>query len=397
MHGFALPQRPVGRIAAALLYGVVLLAASACTSTPQSSTPPLILKPVPTPTPVVTPTPEAAVTTPLAPVAPVEDIKKLPPHIAVLLPLDAPRWQRVAGTVKEGLLAAERTLASGQTPPLRFVDTDDDAGHIAAAFNRVLKEGAVGVIGPQSREAITLIADQPSIGVPVIALNAFSDQTLRRPNLYSFQLSLDADAEQTARWVRGEGIIRPIILMDDGQLATRIAQGFVKGWRDQTGQDPAIVPIDMKQLGRLRANLDGASADAVFLAMDSKSARRVRPYLGQGLAIYATSLAAATSSTAAVDLAGIRYLEAPWLANPDDPTYVFYDRKRSSSAQLELLFAQGVDAWRLVQALQTRPADQVKLESGLTGQLSIDADGTVQRQLVTRTVELPLDLPAPPQ
>lgn len=359
------------------------------------------------PTPVVelqpltdaaTPAP-AAVATPTPAPAPAPVVRG-PDYIALLLPTRAKNWRVAAETIQSGVLAAQRTLAAQSTPPVRTIETEDNEQDILAAFQRASQDGAVAVIGPLSKTAIGLIADSADIDIPVVALNAFSEETLRRPNLYSFNLAIEGEAQQAVRLVADRGVQRPAVIVADGSLTQRMAQGFSSAWRAERNALPAVLPISgASNFNDLRARIDATGADGVFLATDSRTARRLRPFIGNDLRVFATSQIdpGNLGSTALVDLAGISFYDIPWLARKDDPTYDFYARKRTRSNDLERLFAQGVDAYRLVIALRSALPANVRIDDGLTGKLTIDANGIIQRELTVRTlVANPAELPPEP-
>ncbi len=354
--------------------------------TPVVELQPLTDAAAPAPAPVATPT--------AAPVV------RGPDYIALLLPTRAKNWRVAAETIQAGVLAAQRTLAAQSTPPVRTIETEDNEQDILAAFQRASQDGAVAVIGPLSKTAIGLIADGADIDIPVVALNAFSEETLRRPNLYSFNLAVEGEAQQAARLVADRGVQRPAVIVADGSLTQRMAQGFSTAWRAERNALPVVLPISSaSNFNDLRARIDASGADGVFLATDSRTARRLRPFIGNDLRVFATSQIdpGNLGSTALVDLAGISFYDIPWLARKDDPTYDFYARKRTRSNDLERLFAQGVDAYRLVIALRSSLPANVRIDDGLTGKLSIDANGVIQRELTVRTlVANPAELPPEP-
>ncbi|WP_148716705.1 penicillin-binding protein activator [Chitinolyticbacter meiyuanensis] len=410
MHALGLLARPWRRLIAPVLYGAVLVAASGCASPqPAQRETPLVLQPspVPMPTPVVElqplqPEPAISSSAPApATAAPAEQpITRGPDYIALLLPTKAKQWRVAAETIQSGVLAAERTLADARTPRVRLIATEDNEQDILAAFDRASQDGAVAVIGPLSKTAIGLIGDGADIQMPVVALNAFAEETLRRRNLYSFSLAIEGEAQQAARLVADRGVQRPAVIVADGSLTQRMAQGFSSAWRAERNALPAVLPISAaSNFNDLRARIDATGADGVFLATDSRTARRLRPFIGNDLPVFATSQIdpGNLGATALVDLAGISFYDIPWLATPDDPTYDFYARKRTRTNDLERLFAQGVDAYRLVQALRSSEPGNVRIPDGLTGKLTIDGNGVVQRGLSVRTLKAnPAELPPEP-
>ncbi|UXY16743.1 penicillin-binding protein activator [Chitiniphilus purpureus] len=407
MHALGLLARRGRRLMALALYGALVLAASGCASPPPAPREtPLVLQPRPTAVPTPLPSPVVELR-PLAdepvrsgqPVTPVA-APPGPAFIGLLLPTQSKTWRAAAEAVRAGALAAERALAVPGAPPLQTIDTSDNEQDILGAFQRAQAQGAVAVIGPLTKGAVSYLGDSAQFDFPVIALNNFSEETLRRPNLYSFNLSLEYEARQAVRFVADQGANRPVVVVAGGVLARRMAQGFSEGWREERNGQPLLVQVEGNDFAQVRERVAAAGGDAVFLAADSRMARRIRPFLGNELPVFSSSQIdpGNLGPAALVDLAGIRFLDMPWLANPGDPTYDFYRRTRSRSNDIERLFAMGVDAYRLALALLEKQPAQVYIADGLTGRLSIAADGTVLRELVPRSLTAShTDLPeAPP-
>jgi outer membrane PBP1 activator LpoA protein len=118
-----------------------------------------------------------------------------------------------------------------------------------------------------------------------------------------------------------------------------------------------------------------------FLALDFARARLVRPYLG-ALALYATSQLhpGAAGALAVHDLAGVHFVDMPWLLQPDHPAVMIYPRADfRDELDLERLYALGIDAFRVAQALlEGRTALML---DGVTGQLALGPDRHVAREL----------------
>jgi len=119
-----------------------------------------------------------------------------------------------------------------------------------------------------------------------------------------------------------------------------------------------------------------------FLALGFAEARIARPYLG-ATPVYATSSVHAGDQgpLAGFDLAGVHFVDMPWLLEPNHAAVMIYPRARSGSTiDLERLYALGIDAWRVAQLLLSGARD-IRLD-GVTGQLTLGADGHIDRELV---------------
>lgn len=310
--------------------------------------------------------------------------------IAVLLPAKAKAWRPAVEAIKAGLFAAESALSDGNQPPLRIFDTTDADEDVLTQFERASQMGAAAVIGPLTKSAVNKLADSGEFSFPVLALNSFDGETPRQPHLFSFSLSLEAEAAQVAKQMRSDGVSRPVVISVDGALPLRMTQGFTDGWRAQGVEGASVLKVGPKEFALLKGQLELMDADAVFLAMDERTARRVRPFIGTGRPIYASSQinTGKLPTTAMLDLAGIHYLDMPWLINPDTPEYKIYEHARSPSNDLERLFAMGVDAWKIAAALLLTPPDQLAIKDGLTGRLRMDPHNIVQRELVPGTLSV---------
>jgi hypothetical protein len=123
-----------------------------------------------------------------------------------------------------------------------------------------------------------------------------------------------------------------------------------------------------------------SGADMVFLALDFERGRTVRPYLG-ALALYATSqIHPGTSGPlTAFDLAHVRFMDMPWVLQPDHPAVMIYRRRElQADLDLERLYALGIDAFRIAQGLLDGRRESL---DGVTGQLTVGSDRYYVREL----------------
>lgn len=311
--------------------------------------------------------------------------------MALILPSKVKSFKAASDTIRAGVLAGERVHGGAGIPLVRAYPTDDKEENIVAAYQQAIHDGAKVVIGPLTKSAINYLSDSNELTVPVLALNSFDDTTLQQANLYSFSLSVEAEAAQVAALMQKNGLAHPVVLQVNDTLSQRMAQGFVQEWRKMNQTEvPVITVADARRdAAQLREQLKLENTDGIFLAMDGKAARLVRPYLGNDLSVYGTSQmdASRLGRTALVDLTGIRYVDMPWVGMPDTDGYDLYNRTRANSNDLERLFAFGVDAWRIAAQLISNPKDEQPI-NGVTGVLTIGSDHVVKREMMMRTMSL---------
>ena len=169
-----------------------------------------------------------------------------------------------------------------------------------------------------------------------------------------------------------DGYRRAVTVNGDNPFLKRIHQAFVEEFTRLGGVHVAeyAYSADQTALGRIKQSVAAASADMAFLALDVTRARLVRPYLG-ALPIYATSQVYPGNAgpLAGFDLAGVHFLDMPWLLQPDLPAVMAYPRPDFHDAiELERLYALGIDAFRVMQSLLAGKPDVAF--DGVTGRIT---------------------------
>jgi uncharacterized protein len=366
--------------AAAILYGGGYALASEAVTAPATSPPPLAA-----PLPL---TPDGTAPTPAKP-APAERSEKTPkagaepvvPHIALLLPLDAPPFVKHAEAVRNGFLAAAK-MQGRETSPLRVYPVSDDERVIVESYRRALENGARLIVGPLTRSGVSAVVESALVMVPTIALNVPDRRTAPQPDLYVLSLHAEAEARQVAQLAYQEGHQNAITLYADTPLFKRIHQAFVLEFTRLGGKHVAEIPFsaDPSELARIRQAVGLGVADMAFLALDFPRARQARPYL-RTLPPYATShvYPGNTSPLAGFDLANVRFLDMPWVLQPEHPAVMIYPRLDHRDVDLDRFYALGIDAFRVSQEILSGKTN-VALD-GVIGRLTLGADRHFERGL----------------
>lgn len=294
------------------------------------------------------------------------------PHIALLLPLSSTVFKRHAEAVQSGFLAAAK-VAGGTALPVRTYAVGDDAKQTVDTYIKALGAGARIVVGPLTRNGVTAVAESATALVPTLALNAPETTNPSMRDIYLLNLQVEAEARQVAQLAWQDGYRRAVTVNGDSPLLKRIHQAFVDEFTRLGGVHAAEYRYssDQSVLQRMKQSAAAASADMAFLALDVSRARLVRPYLG-ALPLYATSQVYPGNAgpLAGFDLAGVRFLDMPWLLQPDHAAVMAYPRPDYRDAiELERFYALGIDAFRVVQAMLAGKADAAL--DGVTGKLTL--------------------------
>ena len=308
------------------------------------------------------------------------------PHIAVILPLQSNSYGKHAESVRLGILNAAANGPSGRLK-VKIYATSEDPQQILTAYERATSLGARAVIGPLTRNGVTSLAQSGIVSVPTLALNIpDADVSLPR-DLYVYGLQIETEARQLAQFALRLGGTKAFIIVGDTTLAIRISQAFSEEWKKiggaVTGQFGYTT--DSAALAHLREQIINANADIVFTSLDGARARFVRSYIGTAIPIYATSMVFTSNldTLANFDLEGIRFLDMPWLLQPDHPAVISYARPTAQRAGLdqERFYALGIDAYRLAQEL-LRPYESMEPLDGVTGTITLNNLHQFTRTLV---------------
>lgn len=301
------------------------------------------------------------------------------PHIALLLPVDSSTFGRHAEALRDGFMTASQFPDPGKMP-IRVYPADEDPKRAVASYQQAVGAGARLVVGPLVRSAVNAVA-AGDIKVPTLLLNAPDGPFPNRPNLFLISLQLEAEARQAARLAYQEGRRSAFTISGSSVVLRRVHQAFVEAFVKLGGRHAGEFQFSPSPAEgeRLRETLTGVSADMAFLALDPRQARIARPAL-DALPQYASSQT--YSPDAGNELGGIRLLDMPWLLEPDHPAVMIYPRQNYGDADLERLYALGIDAWRIGQALLAQHSE-ITLD-GVTGKLTLERDRQFTRELVSR-------------
>jgi outer membrane PBP1 activator LpoA protein len=308
------------------------------------------------------------------------------PHIALLLPVDSSTFRRHAEALRDGFLAASKTEGR-QTLLIRVYAVGDDPKQAGAIYQQATQTGARLVVGPLIRSAVTAIAGS-DVNVPTLVLNTPEGKLPNRPNLHVISLQIEGEARQAARLAYREGKRAAYTVTGDSPLLKRLQSAFIDEFTKLGGKLIAEFAYNTSpaELTRLKQAAELRVADMAYLALDARQARSVRTYL-EPLAVYASSqiYTGDTGPAAGVDLAGVTFFDMPWLLQRDHPAVMVYPRQDfRGEADLERLYALGIDAWRIGQALLARQPD-LSLD-GVTGKLTPGRDRHFNRELVSARI-----------
>jgi outer membrane PBP1 activator LpoA protein len=321
---------------------------------------------------------------PIAPSAPIPVPPPSGPYVALLLPLNAPEYAAPAEAVRQGCQAAQ---THDPKLALQIGRTNARPDSILAEYNALVARGATVVVGPMTRTGVSALAARREPGVPTVALNTPEREVHPPPWLYSFGLGIEGEARLVAHMAMGAKTKDAVVVRASTALAKRASQAFADEWVLLGGRIVAAEEFGPStELPQMQQRLAGVEASMTFLAADATQARKVRPYLNNQMPVYGTSQINDERSGLLVnqDLAGIRFVDMPWLVQPDHPAVMVYPRSNSLSVELQRFYALGIDACRIAEQLVTH-SERVRLD-GVTGRITLAADHVFQREPVLAVI-----------
>jgi outer membrane PBP1 activator LpoA protein len=343
------------------------------------------------------------------------------PHVALMLPLTG-RTSAPAAQIRDGFMTAYYQMPASSRPRLRVYDTATMS--IADTFADATRNGAEFIVGPLTREEVIAAAELLTTRPTVLALNFLPAEQAPPEKFFQFALSPEDDARAVARFVSASGRRRGVVLTPEGDWGSRVAAAFDEELRAAGGYvlgqanyttlarndfGPSIMQV-------LRTDDSAARHQRIQAAIGQKLefeqprrrpdiqfifapappgqpgvARQLRPQLrshlagsGQGdLPTYMLGDAFEPHPTANAEIDGVMFPDMPWMVGEDTglPAEVREAARAAfgdSTSRRGRLFAFGYDAFRIATALKRGGTID---SQGLTGTLSLDAQGRVRREL----------------
>jgi uncharacterized protein len=336
-------------------------------------------------------------------------------HIALLLPITGSAGP-LAVSVRDGFLTAYYQTPVQQRPVVRVYDTG--AGQsIAELIGTATEAGADMIVGPLTRQAVAAAGEDHAQRPPLLALNFLPDGEQAPPLFFQYALSPVEEAKLVARRVVSDGHSLGIAIVPAGDFGSRVLAAFTQQLQSGGGTLLASTMIDtaeadysdaLKQvlgidqsrdrLNRLESLLGTRlrfvprrreDIEFIFSPAPASIERLLQPqlrfYYAGGIPTYATSDAFDPDPRANQDLDGLTFPTIPWLLGSPLAEAVQSAASQAWPAggpERGRLFAFGFDAYRIAEALRQSSAPSSLDINGLTGQLTLDPDGRIHRQLI---------------
>ncbi|MBI3574977.1 MAG: penicillin-binding protein activator [Gammaproteobacteria bacterium] len=337
--------------------------------------------------------------------------------VALLLPLTS-SVASAAQAVRDGFLAMESANANPDKPQVKLYDIGADPAKAPEFYAQAVKDGAQVIVGPLGREAGEQILRGASIAVPTLLLSQL-DETGNRGGkpLYQFGLPPEQEAKQVAERAWLDGHRRAAVLYPQSSYGERMHAAFMRHWQRLGGAVAASQAYrenlsdysePIKQLLNIhlsetrKADIERRvgqkiqfeararqDIDFIFLAADAPRGRLIKPqlsfYHAARVPVYATSLiyTGRADPVRDTDLDGVLFADMPWILLGEGRIQELRQNLQRdwpyAYSDLDRLYALGMDSYAILPYLHRIGADGGRF-SGVTSQLTLDAEGRVQRR-----------------
>lgn len=339
-----------------------------------------------------------------------------PGRIGVLLPFTG-NFREHAKALQYGLITA--ASQQGAAAQLIFIDSQQSPEQITQALKQHLVDF---VIGPLLRDQVDLISLQQDWPWPTLFLNSRDPAQPKRDDHFFYALSLEDEASQMAELFQQKNYQQPVVISARNNISQRMQQHFASQWQALGHPTPELYQFSAKaELEAIVSNLLETDAsqsrirsisslvsgntkleaephsrldvDAIYLLADPVQTRLFKPYVDVSvnqtaprLPVYASSrsFSASLDRNEQRDLNGLTFTEMPWMLGEQSSVQLREQYQQLFTDQdeiLQRLFAMGHDAYQLIARLKQQQHLPALVFSGLTGQLSLDKDGSVVRRL----------------
>jgi hypothetical protein len=242
---------------------------------------------------------------------------------------------------------------------------------------------------------------------------------------YFFALAPEDEASQLAKHIRAKGFKRPIVLAADTSTTQRMSEAFISQWATQEQQADYIAPdhatftdsknmrmqvsqlLDVSQSKARVKQIENLTTtevyavernrrdvDAIVLFANPEQTELLNPIIESSLSPFAGSAISVFASSRSYsldlnknsirDLRNLIFIDMPWMlpANPwqslAEQTTLLWPQRQDT---LLRLFAMGYDAYSLLPQLRHLQLLPQNSTPGLTGTLTVNAQGEVHREL----------------
>jgi len=338
-----------------------------------------------------------------------------PVNTALLLPLTG-KFAKQSQLIRDGfILEMMNDKERDENATLTVVDTNVTS--IEELEATLVEKNIDFVVGPLIKDNIEKLQraeENFAKPMPMLALNIPEEIEASTSTCY-LALSPEQEVAQAAKHLAEQGYQFPLVLAPQGRLGNRVIEAFQEEWSKHSSNKVAVNLFgDKRQLQRninkvfglqdsqqhiaqmeslLRIPLESQprsrrDVDAVYIVASSAELTLIKPFIEVAINPDTTPPKLFSNSRSNSgrhqyeDLTGVMYSDIPLLIQPDaklkDQMEQLWPKDSNAEKRLQAL---GMDAYRLMEQLPQMKVVPGYAIGGNTGQLTIDENCVVQREI----------------
>ncbi len=341
-----------------------------------------------------------------------------PRHIALMLPLG----EAAGAAIQQGFLAGyyEALAVSREVPRISLFDSTG-AADVRPLYQQAVDSGADLIVGPLFKDLVNQLLAAGELPVPTLALNyTDAEPPAGKGRLFQFALAPEDEIDAVIDLALESGHRNAAVIYPANDVFLRLQNIFAERWQARGGEFVAraaylgrgdftevvknVLDIDASEarLARLldilpRSNVEFTprrrqDIDFIFLMANPQVGRQIKPaldfYYAEDLPVFAlpSIYDGAENPESNRDLNGVIFADAPLMWLNEDPALAAGGTERR-------LQAMGIDSFRLYPRLGQFRKGQVTSLRGATGELRMEDNRRIHRQLTPGRFENGIAVP----
>ncbi|KAE8176707.1 YraN family protein [Photobacterium carnosum] len=313
-------------------------------------------------------------------------------NIALLLPLSG-RFSAQGKAVRDGFINAMMD-DKGRDADNELNIYDTEAQSMPTIMAQLQQNGTQFVVGPLRKNIITEFQQDNTSHINMLALNMPPQISNNKPNACYFSLSPEQEAQQAAERIYAQGHRNPAVLVPANSFGQRVATAFNQQWSQLDSQSALTVNFgNQAQIPQqIRAAFGrgaGRHVDAIYMVASRNEVMMLKPFIeaampptGNPAQIYTSSRSNPDSHNTNRELRGIEVSDIPLLINPQSAYMERFNQLWPNQGNTSIrLHAFGMDAYAIAKQLPEMRANHHHTIQGETGQLAMNNQCVVQRQI----------------
>ncbi len=273
---------------------------------------------------------------------------------------------------RQGILAALQE----RNAKLRVTFYDTNRNNISEIVARLQGDGTALIIGPVLKPEVEAL-NQTGVQIPSVTFNRGT--TGRGFNQWYFDLGPGYQGALAASKIYADGYNGPLVVSGADQSSERASAAFVSTYGKAGGKAVSCRYSDPAAVASSLSSCPLSGADAVYVFAPASDVIAAKPAIGnKPLYLTDQSYEGYNYSSQELALTGATLGDMPWLLTDSALKDTFMKIIPKAQPQAQRIFAAAYDAVGVALNMQALAQNGKDVLHGLTGDISLGADGLIE-------------------